>query len=322
MSRIILQPAGNPDASAHYVDSISNPTKIDKIAKFVDAETVQKLRELHKNDTVPTWGVTTGKKNVNKNKWDKVEPGDIVLFSRDNQIFASAAVSFKIHNKGLALELWKTNDDGETWEYMYFLDEINKQSIPVKEFNRIADYQPKNVIQGFNVLDEERSEKIIAYFELGSDTYYPPVSRKEYFEAVEIDPSKMLDKESVVKGRTEQAFLRSLLFKGKKYAKCGICGQEYPVPFLVTAHIKKRSDCSDDEKRDFNNIVMPMCRFGCDDLYEKGYVTVKDGVVTSLKRPDTTDAVISYIKKLEGLKCDYWTSDNSKYFQWHLEKHQ
>ena len=320
MSKIILQPAGDKDASKHYVDSIANPTPIDRIAQFVNATTLEKLKELHKEGTVPTWGVTPGKKNVNFNKWKKVKSGDVALFSRDKKIFASAAVAFTIHNKELAFDLWKTNAEGDTWEYMYFLDEVKKQEISYEAFNNVAGYKPNNVIQGFNVLDEEKSQRIINYFELGSETYYPPVSREEYFAAATFDPSKSLDKEGIVKGRTEQAFLRNLLFRGKKYFKCAICGKEFPAAFLIAAHVKKRASCTDAEKRDFENIVAPMCKFGCDDLYEKGYIGVEKGIVVILKNSDMTDALAVYMAKLKGTKCKSWNEGNSKYFQWHVEK--
>jgi hypothetical protein len=70
--------------------------------------------------------------------------------------------------------------------------------------------------------------------------------------------------------RTEQSYLRHVNFKYQKYVDCGICHREFPISFLVAAHVKKRSECSDEERRDYKHITMPMCKFCCDDLYEKG----------------------------------------------------
>lgn len=125
MNKIILQPAGSTDARKHYLDTIANPVSIERISSFVDEDTTTRIKELHKDGNVPVWGVTPGINDVNKNKWEKVLPGDIVLFARNNKIFASASVSFTINNKNLALNLWQTNADGETWEYIYFLDEVS-----------------------------------------------------------------------------------------------------------------------------------------------------------------------------------------------------
>src|SRR5262245_46109236 len=66
---------------------------------------------------------------------------------------------------------------------------------------------------------------------------------------------------------------------------CALCGRTYPVAFLVAAHVKQRASCSEEERRDWAHVVMPLCKFGCDDLYEHGYVSVEPGgkIVT---RPD------------------------------------
>ena len=60
---------------------------------------------------------------------------------------------------------------------------------------------------------------------------------------------------------------------------CAICHRTFPVDLMVAAHIKPRSKCSTSERKN-PNIVMPVCKVGCDDFFEKGYIKVgKDGVV-------------------------------------------
>ena len=75
--------------------------------------------------------------------------------------------------------------------------------------------------------------------------------------------------------RVEQSYLRRALFKGPA-APCDLCGRVFEVEFLVAAHIKKRADCDDQERRDVAHVVMSACRFGCDELYERGYIAVGD----------------------------------------------
>ena len=64
----------------------------------------------------------------------------------------------------------------------------------------------------------------------------------------------------------------------------------------MAAHIKKRSFSSTEEKLDYKNIVMPMCKFGCDELYEKGYIIIKDGQVVINKTP-ITESIKIYLHK-------------------------
>lgn len=66
-----------------------------------------------------------------------------------------------------------------------------------------------------------------------------------------------------------------------------------------------------------------MCKFGCDDLFEKGYITVLNGEIISLVNKDNLpDSVREYIESLQGKECLKWNKDNAEYFEWHLNYHK
>lgn len=120
--------------------------------------------------------------------------------------------------------------------------------------------------------------------------------------------------------RAEQHYWRPILFGSENTGKCGICGRKIPVELLIAAHIKRRSSCSDSEKMDRANI-MPMCKLGCDDLFERGYVTVEKGRIVANPRMPRTSAVARYVRGLVGRKCTYWSRASSHYFEAHNEAH-
>lgn len=323
MTQIILQPAGDVDAREHFVDTIINPVEINRIKPFVDKEILERLDNLFPKGSAPVWGVTPGKSDINKNKWEKVESGDIALFSKNNEIFASATVAFKTHNPELSINLWGKNNEGETWEYIYFLDELTFQQIPYEKFNKTVGYKDNYIIQGFNVLDADKSLKAINLLGLASEVYYPVISKEEYVKAVtEPNLDDPLERNSLVKARTEQGYLRSYLFNGKKVDKCGICERAFPVNFLVAAHIKKRAECTDEEKRDYKNIVIPMCKFGCDELYEKGFFGISEGKVAVNKNKFKTKSIEIFLGAIENRRCSHWNDLTKKYFEWHYNLHK
>jgi hypothetical protein len=55
--------------------------------------------------------------------------GDVALFSREGRIFSAGVVVKKIHNAALARHLWGEDEEGETWEYMYFLKEMRSTEL-------------------------------------------------------------------------------------------------------------------------------------------------------------------------------------------------
>ncbi|MEV0586116.1 hypothetical protein [Nonomuraea sp. NPDC050310] len=117
--------------------------------------------------------------------------------------------------------------------------------------------------------------------------------------------------------RREQAALRRALLGSATEAECSFCGETYPVRFLITAHIKLRSLCNDDERLD-RHVAMLACQFGCDVLYETGYISVaSDGkIVTATSAAE--GALASQLTRLAGRACGSFTERSRNYFEWHF----
>lgn len=115
------------------------------------------------------------------------------------------------------------------------------------------------------------------------------------------------------KRRREQGLLRDWLFGESSHANCAICDREFNVRALVTAHKKKRSRCTESEKRD-PYIVFPLCLFGCDYLYEHGFVTVSGGkIIASLSAKGKSEAEI--VELLIGRNLsECWLRGPASYF--------
>lgn len=312
---VILQPCGNKDARTHYDDTVQFPVSHRSIKHLLNDADNDTLEDTYPDGMLMIWGVTPN----NRSKWEKVESGDITLFAKSGAIFASAVATYKIHNKALAEKLWGFDAKGNTWECIYFVAELQAQNIPYIELNRVVPYKDNFVIQGFMVLDEIKSQNVTDKFDLASETYYPEVSSKTVAQfQTGGDPSKT----AAVTIRKEQAMLRRILFGNRPKGVCCICRQQFPVSFLWAAHLKKRSLCSTNEKLDLRNIAAPMCKFGCDELYEKGYIGVQHGKIVGTMRGSLTPTIKNYISDIIGNDCLAWSQDSKPYFDWHYDWHQ
>jgi hypothetical protein len=161
MTHVILQPAGDPYARQHYADTIERPVPQDRLRRFLSPAEMGAIEELYGGRAVPTWGVTPGEGEVNRKKWERIDRDDVALVARSGEIFASARVTLRTRNRELALDLWGVDDDGDAWEYLFFLDDVQPQTIRYDEFNAAAGYRPAARIQGFNVLPEDRSDTLL-----------------------------------------------------------------------------------------------------------------------------------------------------------------
>jgi len=323
MNHVILQPSGGV-GKENFENTIRKPVSLQRILPYLNTQEAELVKSYYPDGLVPVWGVVPAKGNRNYSKWKRVQAGDVALFTAEMRVFASGIVTYKFQSRELALELWGRREEQITWEYIYLLDEIQERDIPIQKVNQAIGYPVDNSVRGFTVLDDQRSNGFFSTFDIKSEIYNPSVSEEEYKDAVlAIDASKPLDTVGTSVRRTEQTFLRKYLFKNKKTGICSICSEEMPVEFLVAAHIKKRSKCTDEEKLDFENIVMPMCKFGCDDLFEKGFISVKNGEIELLEeyKKNLTPAVEEYLRKIIGQPCSYWHHGTRDYFEWHYNHH-
>ncbi|MBP2329497.1 hypothetical protein JOF56_009882 [Kibdelosporangium banguiense] len=134
------------------------------------------------------------------------------------------------------------------------------------------------------------------------------------------DPAfAVLDGVAQVKIRKEQAQLRNLLAGDRAQAACALCGHEYPMGFLVAAHVKRRAVCSDDERRDLNHVAMLACSFGCDALYESGWITVDEhGHVRTTSLAGLPESRLrQQLQHLDGRRCTAHSDRSEPYFAWH-----
>jgi hypothetical protein len=139
---------------------------------------------------------------------------------------------------------------------------------------------------------------------------------------IPLDPQfAVLDGLAQVRIRKEQGVLRRLLVGDRSRAECDLCRRDYDLEFLVAAHIKRRSVCTDDERNDLRNVAMLACVFGCDRLYEAGYVTVgTNGTILATEREERLQRSVStYLDRLEGEQCGAHRPATEKYFKWHRD---
>ena len=315
---LVLQPCSNKVAQQHYQDTIDNKDlMLNDIKDKLGNQDYQNLSDIYGENHIHIWGVTPS----SYSKWDRMNVGDIAIFSKQNEIFSYGVVCFKLHNAELAKKLWGKDSDGNTWEYIYFLTEVTNIHISYKDFNKAVGYDERYIIQGFNVLTQEKTDNFLNVYPIQSNTFIQDVKEEEYVEIINNPLLKMdsVDGKVVSSQRREQAFLRRQLFKGKIKDKCAICGETFPVQFLCCSHIKKRCYCTLEEKKDYENIVISMCHFGCDKLYENGYIGVDNGVVKVLKWTNE-EFVDDKLKSLENKNVIGYTENNKKYFDEHLRQ--
>jgi hypothetical protein len=316
--QLVLQPCGDSDARQHFVDTIERPVSISRISPFL-SDSERRLVESTFGAAVAVWGVTPAIDGSNAKAWERMDLGDTVLLYRAGKFFFRGVVAYKTRNERLAVDLWSRKADGSTWEYVFFLSDLEPIDIDIAVFNRAASYAPNFVVQRYMVLPESKSEHLLDALDLADATGARALSDSDVADA-EKKLSQLedeLDSPSMGRRRREQALLRDVLLSGRANNACAICGRTLPVDLLCVGHIKPRHSCSPAERKNLRNL-MAVCLLGCDRLFEAGYLHV-DGsgsVVVTADRELSDDLTIT-LKSLVGRRCSAWSSESEGFYRWH-----
>lgn len=317
MTKIAFQSATDEVSAENLDKTLLNPVTLSSLDSIRGTGLAEELATNYPGDMARIGGVKTGKDGEQKAEWEKLQRGDVVLFLRDDMVFLSGIVTYLVRSEELARELWGEDEKGQLAECIYFVDEVKDQFIPRQTVNRLCGLSEDNPWSGFQVQMESTAAPVVQGYELESDVYFPIVSEEEYKQVVqEIDRTMPLDADGRARLRKEDGFLRDQLFRGKVIEECGICGRTFPTQFLQAAHIKDRWHCTTEERLDYENIAMPLCKMGCVELYRRNYVTVIDErVAVTRARVDSRD-LKGMLVRIQGRVCP-WFRGSRKYFEWH-----
>jgi 5-methylcytosine-specific restriction protein A len=211
---VAIQPAGNEFSRKHYQDTVENPVDLKQYEKVLGAD-AKDLFSIAEAGKIALWGVTPGTNGVNISKFQKLEPGDTVLFTRKGIVFSSGTVTHLFHNKEFATALWQTDAKGQTWEYMYSLDAIQSHEIPYQVLRDAIGSDEGDNFMGFRVLDSEKSDGALEI------TNRPNTIYQRITERGPQDPpligERFKNRHAIWKGYGGQKYQGAAIFPGENY---------------------------------------------------------------------------------------------------------
>lgn len=163
--RVILMPAtGNAASRERYADTIGAGVPLERMESFLSSEELGTLGGGEEDAEAYVWGAPPTADHRTRSRWEESRPGDVLLFTGEGRVFASARVVLTRRNRELARHLWGERDDGKTWEYIYFVTQPVLQDISYEEFNPVAGYDAGYRIPRLNVLDADQTEQVLEAF--------------------------------------------------------------------------------------------------------------------------------------------------------------
>ena len=194
---------GGHETDQHYFDTIKTRRSVDEFGKFLNSSEAEKLKQYSRGRPYAVWGAVPGQSNIRN--WETMEEGDYVMVYRKGKIILAAEIAMKVRNADLARFFWREDEDGKTWELIYFMINDATFGVEMSSLNRYLGYAPNYHPQGFMAIQQDKVDKLLSSYGDLISLLQTLDSGKE-LEEIEFEKKKIIQEvidEKVEKAPTE-----------------------------------------------------------------------------------------------------------------------
>jgi hypothetical protein len=215
MRNIFLAPRSGKKPSENFRKTIQNGYRKQNIESYLSAEDTQALEG---HDTLYIWGNRPG----GKGPWKKMSKEDYIFFYQGKKITWTGELLHKAHNKSLADALWGQyieEDKKESYEYVYFLENLKKVEIDYSILKNFAGYKPNAVVYGFQSYKENGIKNIIEQYGSIEDFIDSYATEEPRGKEVEVDPDEWIE---VMLSYKEEGTVFQSAMEGRRYCVASV----------------------------------------------------------------------------------------------------
>jgi hypothetical protein len=220
--------------------------------------------------------------------------GTILVFTSRTDATHTAVIAARIYDPPLSEYLWGSD------EFAWIVGLIDVKALAGVSSEAVREEAGLSRVMGAIPVREERRAPLLDVLASGGGTTSAQVQQasREAIALATFDPDAPLSVYAETERRLEQGWLRKLLIPAET-GECDLCGDILPAPFLRAAHIKRRADCTDEERRDPANVLVACVL--CDIAFERGWVGLDQdqAVIVSSSRP-ATPVLTGRLSQLDG----------------------
>jgi hypothetical protein len=160
MTRVVIQPAyANAEAKRNWAETLDVEVNFRTVERLVvlSESDLAALDALHPQGNARFWGVPAH----HDGKADKIEVGDIVLFTGKKLVRAIGEIGCVLRNTAFADTLWSPSADHGSYRNVYSLLSFESTSIPYEEIWELPGFNVGDNFMSMRLLDEAKSHTVI-----------------------------------------------------------------------------------------------------------------------------------------------------------------
>jgi hypothetical protein len=163
MPKLITIPINSVEDSLIFDATVSIGVDLSELETVLFSKLYDVLKATHQNEKMPVWGVASGMKSSEANKWNKISENDLAVFFEDGSAKGFALVKNKFQSENVANKLWPSLQNQEARQYLVtfekFVDFNEEQAKKIDAFIRSG----RTPTDTFEVTQNKYSLNILEY---------------------------------------------------------------------------------------------------------------------------------------------------------------
>jgi len=212
--------SGGHGTDKHYYDTIERKRTIDEASKFLTPKEIEILKTNYHSGPFAVWGAVQGSGNLRT--WDSMESGDYVLIYKSGRVIFAAEVALKTRNPQMAEYLWGKDENGSTWEYMYFLVNTQEANVSMSKLNPYLGYSENYFPRGFMAIEQEKVNSLLNLYGDALSILQKIQEGKELEKVPEETKQEAVLEEKIERATTEHDEMQWRLIRLGKKAKVDV----------------------------------------------------------------------------------------------------
>lgn len=165
MPKIAIIPVDGTDNFTVFQKTVLHDVNLNSLEPILFVRLHELLQYNHVSDRALIWGISSGPRSSEANKWNKISPDDIAFFVKENRFLGFAVVKTKFQSENVAWGLWPELQSDESRQYLMTLEkyfEIDER----KSRSLDSIFRKGNLhLDAFQIIDNQISSEILRVIE-------------------------------------------------------------------------------------------------------------------------------------------------------------
>ena len=157
MPKFFIVPVDGTVEYEMFCNTVKNVIDLEELKPLLFPKLYELLKYTESNGRFPIWGVPSGVKSSDANKWNKIVEGDVAIFTRNKTFLGFGRIGTKFQSESIARKLWPNLENDGIRQYLFSLkaffeiDELKSKALDtIRRKGKIN-------LEGFQFFDNQYS---------------------------------------------------------------------------------------------------------------------------------------------------------------------